>query len=186
MDMTNIKVEIERLVSRGATEYMVADDVRSLCFPDGRLALELPSAKSDPADAVVRYTLEQIAWREYRQVEGKIVLVTWLTGYDEHDNSRDIKFENPIRVRIDCNTNHENICRWMDRDHLDPVWDVEMVDQDESTLVGMRSFWLYATSRSISGTVEKSDAVVVEGLLARIARTLGLGKAASPPSAARV
>lgn len=129
---------------------------------------------------MARYALEQIAWREYRAVEGKVVLVTWLTGYDENDNSRDVHFGRPLRVRVDRNANSDDICRWMDNDHLDPVWDLELVDQDEPILAGMRSFWLYATSRSLSGKVEKSDVVAVETPMARVARILGISK--SEPS----
>lgn len=171
----SVKSDIKRHISRGA-EYSGAEGVRRLSYPGGRTAIELPCAEDDPDSNVARYALEQIAWREYRAVEGKVVLVTWLTGYDEHGCSRDVHFEHPIRVRVDCNANRDDICRWMDNDHLDPIWDVELVNRDEPVLAGMRSFWLYATSYNLSGEVEKSDVVSVETPMARVARMFGIGK----------
>lgn len=176
MDIDMLKAEVKRLVQRGATEFAVVDGVRRLSFPDGRVALELPSADADLDSSIARYALEQIAKREYAECEGKVVLVTWLSGYDENDCSRDIHFDKPIRVSVDRNINSEDLYRWMDEDHLDPVWNIELVDKDEPVLVGMRSCWLYATSRSLSGKIEKSDIVAVESAMARVARVMGFSK----------
>lgn len=184
--METLKTEIERLVRRGATEYAVIDGVRRLSFPDGRLALTLPAAEADPDSSIARFALERIALREYAQCEGKVVLVNWLSGYDESDCSRDVYFGQPIRVRVDRHQPRDNILRWMDNEHLDPIWDVELSDNSEPVLAGMRSFWIYAASRSLSGKIEPSDVVAVESPRARLSRVLGIGKRAAGNAVTRI
>ena len=138
--------------------------------------MELPGPEDDKPNELARFALEQIAWREYRAVEGKVVLVKCLSGYDENGYSCDVFFGNPVRVRVDRHANNDDICRWMDGDHLDPIWDVEIVDPGDPALAGMRSCWVHATSRSISGRIEEGDAVAVESPMARFARAIGLSK----------
>ena len=157
--LENWKACIQKYVAAGAVSYRVAGSERRLEYPGGVVALTLPAG--DEYATLAPYALEQLAWHEYRKAEGRIVLVSWLVGYaGATDASSDVAFKRPIRVRVLPGAKASDIERWGDDEHLDPVWQVEPVDPNTPELAGLRSFMVYATSRSIDGLV--SDGGVVQ------------------------
>ena len=115
--------------------------------------------------------LQKLAWNDFRQAEGRIVFVRAITGYAAN-NSVDVSFgDQPIRVRVRPKIMSCDIERWND-EHLDPTWPVDIVDQDVPEIRDMSSFWVHATSRSLSGSVEDGDVVRFETRMERLIRLI--------------
>jgi hypothetical protein len=114
---------------------------------------------------------EAKAIADYKALLGKTILVSDLTGYFGND-SGDLLLDPPVRFRIvktpDC-----DIHRWMDREWLDPVYNVEPID-DDPRLNGWRSFWIYGTSYNMkTGEVDKAKSfTVVPSLFERIRNSI--------------
>lgn len=94
---------------------------------------------------------EALANRDYQAHKGKIILANVVSGYlgDDGCDSGDYYFNPPIAVRIvrqdiaDCQRNH-----WTDDQHLDPYWDVDIIDLEHPQLPkeGLRSTWIFGIS----------------------------------------
>jgi hypothetical protein len=109
--------------------------------------------KTDRNDAEEQ--LEAQALNDYDYYRGKVIEVGSISGYDDSDNSLDVKLHPPAIVRV-LGTPKGDIVRWMDDDHLDPVYNVDLV-VPHPQLEGMRSFWIYGESRSLRGEPCESD-----------------------------
>ena len=152
------KACIQKYVAAGAVSYRVTGSERRLEYPGGVVALTLPTDDTDAS--LTRYALEQMAWHEYRKAEGRVMPVSWLVGCAQGTGAtRDVAFKHPIRVRVLPGAKAEDIERWGDDEHLDPVWRVEPVEPNIPELAGLRSLLVYATSRSVDGLVSEGGIV---------------------------
>lgn len=89
---------------------------------------------------------ERRAGDDFTRVHGTVIEVTELDGYIGDDSV--VLYApkgRPFRVRV-TDTNVQDILRWMDRHHLDPFWDVELVEDHPDAYVDgekIRSTWVY-------------------------------------------
>ena len=80
---------------------------------------------------------ERRAGDDFTRVHGTVIEVTELDGYIGDDSV--VLYApkgRPFRVRV-TDTNVQDILRWMDRHHLDPFWDVELVEDMIKAAVGV-------------------------------------------------
>jgi hypothetical protein len=95
--------------------------------------------------------IEAMALRDFRQHFHSILLVDSLSGYvGDSCDSADFQFDPWIAVRVVGPSKPENgIYHWNDT-HLDPYWDVEIVDLKHPDLpkAGLRSPWMFGISYS--------------------------------------
>jgi hypothetical protein len=112
-----------------------------------------PVLGSGTTDVADEEEAERLAREDFNQAQGKIVRVSWLCGYNEHDDSEDIYPEGGVLVRVQHRSSQpeQDIVRWMDDEHLDPCWEVEPIEEHPA-LVGRRSFWVYAPSYRVPHT----------------------------------
>lgn len=92
--------------------------------------------------------LEERALADWKAVRGKVLLVHELTGYvGDTDEQTDCFFDPPIAVRVDTQHRPEDLNHWND-EHLDPYWDVEVVDTTHPQLLpeGLRSAYMFGIS----------------------------------------
>lgn len=70
--------------------------------------------------------VEESVQRTFERHLGREILIKFATVYDA-SGSREKCFETPVRARIVA-TQVFDIIRWMDNDHIDPRWSVEILD----------------------------------------------------------
>jgi len=161
-------------VKNGATHYRIAEGCVVLEYENGTEALRLPHFAGLPAQnkQQARYLLEAIAWEEHAQLSNRVVWVREINGYDASNTSHCIHLHQPIRVRVSEMPHPADIANWTDDLHLDPIWDVALVDQHLPQLTTLRWLWVYSTSRSLDGTIERSDVIRPETTLEYLRRAL--------------
>lgn len=175
---------IQQSIKAGATDYRVGPGRLTLHYPDGEEALRLPMLSADPArnKAQARLVLQELAWNDYQQLAGKVVLVTTLYGND-NGRSYEMRFDAPLRVRVSPSTHPDDIERWTDSEYLDPAWDVTLIDTHVPEAAALTWPWIYGTSRSLSGAIEPGDMIREESFKERIQRfasDLGLMRPRAP------
>lgn len=94
--------------------------------------------------------LEEKVILEHNRAVGKIILVRTVSCFVEND-STELHFDPPKMFRV-LQTPEHDVCHWTERDWLDPYWDVEPLNSIENA----RTFWVFGTSYSTYGNVEKS------------------------------
>jgi len=113
-----------------------------------------------------RAILEREALEFYRAHRGRLLEVTWVSGYNDRDDSEDLMTD-PIIVRVD-RTNEHDILHWSD-EWLDPYWDVTLVRGD---VRGLRSLWIDGPSvNALTGISEWKNVRVLgwlESMLVRL------------------
>lgn len=108
--------------------------------------------------------LEAMAMQEYQELVHTVVPVKSISGYYENDS---YDFNCPggeTTVKI-CSTGTNEILRWMDDGWLDPVYEVEIVQEGRPVEafgrvpLGTvpRSCWIHGTSRHLDGREEPGD-----------------------------
>jgi hypothetical protein len=102
---------------------------------------------------------EVAAMEEYEAHLGKRVRVKTISGYRDDNNSYDFSCDDNVIVRV-VDTPHMDIVRWMDDDHLDPVWNVEMVERG-GLPEDLRSCWIYGSTQIPFGCPEPSDVIEI-------------------------
>jgi hypothetical protein len=88
---------------------------------------------------IERLRCERAAIEEYESYLGKKVNVKTIQGYRDDHNSHYYGCDNVI-VRVML-TPLTSILRWTDEDHLDPVWNVEIIKRG-SLPEDLRSCWI--------------------------------------------
>lgn len=112
-----------------------------------------------------KFLEEQIAEQvliDYREVAGKVVLLSEVDGYDENDASVTVWLDPPAIARIDPHVDPENngsLIRWTDDGQIDPYLDVTILEPHPA-LAGIRPSWTYGICRSTDGKVEEAHFVV--------------------------
>lgn len=104
---------------------------------------------------------ENKALRDYQKMLGKTVFLFGASGYNERDDSLDLRFDPPVKFKV-TKTPHTDICRWTSDslgDWLDPYWNVEPVDKDDPQVASYRSFWIYGNSYRKTGEQEPSQEI---------------------------
>lgn len=115
-------------------------------------------------DQEKRAALEKLAEQEYQSLVYRVVKVTELSGYYHNDSYNFVCPGGKTTVRI-CSTGDNEIKRWVDDGWLDPVYEVEIVDEgnlrDHYGVLPLgtipTSCWIHGTSRHLDGRVESSD-----------------------------
>lgn len=107
----------------------------------------------------IQLDLEQRALTDFKQHRHKILLVSTVTGYDQHDHQVVITCDPPARVRLYPTP---GLLHWND-DWLDPYWDLKLVSPHPA-LIGITSLSTFGLSYCTDGrtglysewTVEKT------------------------------
>jgi hypothetical protein len=98
--------------------------------------------------------LEQRVRDDYEYYLGRELLVSTLDAFcEETGNSEQLKFDPPIRVRVEVTPDYD-LFRYI-YDWLDPIWNVEPREK-RPKLEGCTSFWVYGFSYNRNGRVEVS------------------------------
>ncbi|MDE4914155.1 hypothetical protein PQI07_26150 [Methylobacterium sp. 092160098-2] len=100
--------------------------------------------------------IERQAMVDYLQVAGKVVLASTIECYDEGDNSVTAVCDPPAVVRISPYGSRqifEDVLRWTDGMHLDPYYDIEVLEPHPA-LAGLRPSWTFGPGRGRDGTVD--------------------------------
>lgn len=179
-----IRDAVKQSIKHGATHYQMGAGCLTLNHSNGEESLRLPMFSADPAKnkALARFVLEELAWHDYQQAANKVVLVTTLSGYDGA-YSYEMRFDAPIRVRVNEDTHPHDIERWDEGEYLDPIWDVTLLDTHVSEAAALTNPWIYGTSRSLSGRTQPGDVIRRESALEKLQRfasTIGLVKPRAP------
>jgi len=107
---------------------------------------------------VPRFTKEDIELQvlaDYRELAGKVVLLTEVEGYDERGISETVACDPPAIGRVvtyNAKDIGESVLRWMDGDNCDPLYEVWILERHPA-FNDMSPSWVYGTSRSTDGTV---------------------------------
>jgi hypothetical protein len=111
---------------------------------------EMPETKIDTSVA------EANALQDYQDLLNKVILVTTVDGFVDADNGTTfVDLDPPAVMRVrPYGTDHALQSyvtdRWMEKDRLDPTYDVELIEPHPQ-LEGMRSFWLYGQTYTDKG-----------------------------------
>lgn len=106
--------------------------------------------------SVGRKEVERQAMVDYLQFAGKVVLATTIECYDDRDNSVTAVCDPPAVVRITPYSSQEifeDVIRWTDGKHLDPYYNVEVLEPHPA-FAGLRPSWTHGPSRATDGTIE--------------------------------
>jgi hypothetical protein len=102
---------------------------------------------------------------DYRELAGKVVLVSEVECYDERSASVTAVCDPPVVARIrpysgDAKV-REEVTRWTDARHCDPMYDLEILEPHPA-LARLRPSWVYGTCRSVDGDVEPTSIVLAD------------------------
>lgn len=96
---------------------------------------------------------------DYRELAGKVVLLSEVECYDAQNCSATAQCEPPVIARIHPYSEtrvRECVTRWTDNGNCDPVYDIEILEPHPA-FAGLRPSWVYGTCRSKSGNVEPAS-----------------------------
>lgn len=103
---------------------------------------------------VSKESIDQQCMDDYREHEGKVLLVNFVQGMVDH-NSADFTLEKPVRMFVIEHQRESDIINWHDG-WCDPSWDVELLESHEE-LEQASSLWIDGTSRNINGMTGSGD-----------------------------
>ena len=112
--------------------------------------------------------MERDALAEHTALVGRVIRVREISGYVDED-SQDFVLDPPVRLRV-LPTRRADILHWND-EHLDPYWDVEILEPRPATLREVRSAWFFGTTRH-QGRAEKLRYDLEPGCCGRLWRWL--------------
>lgn len=130
-------------------------------------------ALDDPMRAL-QAEMEAKALADYKAHEGRVLLVSTLTGYvGESGQAVTVHCDPPARVRvnrgIDKRRKSEDLRHWCDN-WLDPYWDVTLIERHPA-LEDARGLWVFGTAYCTDGRTEPCSEWQLESttLLQRVA-----------------
>jgi hypothetical protein len=89
---------------------------------------------------------KQRALADYKAVLGTVIHPEWIVAYKD-DNSHDIRTDGKVAARVKA-TVESDVTRVCDT-HVDPYWDLEIVEDPENLLAGFTSPWSWGNSYRI-------------------------------------
>lgn len=89
----------------------------------------------------------KLVLRDFKEIEGREILVSHLTGY-KGDDSIDFDLATPARVRVTA-TPESDLFHQID-DWVDPYWNLVLVEPHPE-LADVRSLWMFGHSYSVKG-----------------------------------
>lgn len=89
---------------------------------------------------------KQQAISDYEAVLGTVIRPEWIIAY-KHDTSHDIRTDRKVAARVKA-TAESDVTRVCDT-HIDPYWNLEIVEVPENLLSGYTSPWTWGKSYRI-------------------------------------
>ena len=103
--------------------------------------------------------VESAVRADFAALSGKVIFAEEVECYDNDGDSVSVACDPPAVVRILPSTPEDMVVRWMDDEHCDATYLVEVVEPHPA-FADARPYWMYATTRTTKDGVDPGRFVV--------------------------
>ncbi len=92
----------------------------------------MPETIDEMLDRWGRQNVESMAVEDYQEIVGKVIFPRFIVAYiGDTDDQQEFFLGGVHPFKVRYGAHRQDLARWMDREYLDPIWDVEPVFPDE-------------------------------------------------------